>query len=223
MLGGGSIGSETPVPPRRQPAAGPRLVRADSRPPAEPITRQSPGLEQFFGTMRDRRGLSIIDLAGVSQANVSFITSLGHTIYSDDLLQSLDEALARGGADPRAGTRFLEHSLPFREPGFDGALLWDCLQFLPQPWLEAGVERLHSILRPGAAVLAFFNADEKAPAVHGYQYRIADQRTLHLTPRGTRAPAPYFNNRVLEKLFHRFATTKFFLTRDHLREVLVKR
>lgn len=223
MLGGGSIGSTTPTPPRQQPAGGPQLVRVESRPPVQPITRQSPGLEQFFGATRDRRGLAILDLAGVSQANVSFITNLGHTIYSDDFLQSLDETLARSGADPRAGTRFLEQSLPLREPGFDGALLWDCLQFLPPAWLEAGVERLHAILRPGAVVLAFFNADEKAAAVPCYQYRIADQRTLHLTPRGTRAPAPYFNNRVLERLFQRFSTTKFFLTRDHLREVLVKR
>ncbi|MDP3000855.1 MAG: class I SAM-dependent methyltransferase [Bryobacterales bacterium] len=223
MLGSDSTGSATPAQPRQRPAGGPQPVRVESRPKVQPVTRQSPGLEQFFGTMRERRGLAIIDLAGLSQANVSFITNLGHTIYSDDLLQSLDEALAHGGADPRMGTRFLEQSLPFREPGFDGALLWDCLQFLPPAWLEAGVERLHSILRPGAAVLAFFNADEKAAAVPSYQYRIADQRTLHLTPRGTRAPAPYFNNRVLERLFHRFATTKFFLTRDHLREVLVKR
>jgi hypothetical protein len=223
MLGGGSTGSATPAQPRQQPAGGPQPVRVESRPKVQPVTRQSPGLEQFFGTVRDRRRLAIIDLAGVSQASVSFITNLGHTIYSDDFLQSLDETLARGGADPRLGTRFLEQSLPFREPGFDGALLWDCLQFLPPAWLEAGVERLHAILRPDAVVLAFFNADEKAAAVPCYQYRIADQRTLLLVPRGTRAPAPYFNNRVLERLFQRFATTKFFLTRDHLREVLVKR
>ena len=223
MLGDDSTGSAKPAQPRTRPAGGPQPVRAESRPKAPPVTRQSPGLEQFFGTVRDRRGLSIVDLAGVSQASVSFITNLGHTIYSDDFLHSLDETLARGGPDPRLGTRFLEQSLPLREPGFDGALLWDCLQFLPPAWLEAGVERLHSILRPGAIVLAIFNTNEKVATVPFYQYRIADERTLHLVPRGMRAPAQYFNNRVLEKLFQRFATTKFFLTRDHLREVLVKR
>ncbi len=223
MLGGDSTGSATPAQPRQQPAGGPQPVLVENRPKLQPVTRQSAGLEQFFGAVRDRRNLAIIDLAGVSQASVSFITNLGHTIYSDDFLHSLDEALARGGDDPRVGTRFLEQSLPFREPGFDGALLWDCLQYLPPAWLEAGVERLHAILRPGAIVLAIFNTNEKAAALPCYQYRIADQRTLNLVPRGMRAPAQYLNNRLLERLFQRFATTKFFLTRDHLREVLVKR
>jgi hypothetical protein len=44
-----------------------------------------------------------------------------------------------------------------------------------------------------------------------------------LTSRGTRAPAQFFNNRALEKLFSRFQSLKFFLTRDSLREVIVKR
>lgn len=218
---GGSAGSATPIPIQPQPPAAP--ARAESRDRAPALTRNSPGLEQFFGAVKDRRGLSILDLAGASQANVSFITNLGHGIYSADFLQSLDETLRRGGPAPRTGTAFLEQNLPQRKSGFDGALLWDCLQFLPPGWLEAAVGRLHDILRPEAVVLAYFNADEKAASVPCYQYRIANERTLHLTPRGTRSPAPYFNNRALERLFQQFATTKFFLTRDHLREVLVRR
>jgi hypothetical protein len=203
----GSTGSATPIQPQSMP----------------PVARNSPGLEQFFGAIKDCRGLSILDLAGASQANISFITNLSHGIYSGDFLYTLEETLRRGGPDSRTGTAFLEQNLPLRETGFDGALLWDCLQFLPPAWLEAAVGRLHAILRPEAVVLAYFNADEKAASVPCYQYRIASERTLHLTQRGARAPAPYFNNRALEKLFQRFATTKFFLTRDHLREVLVRR
>jgi hypothetical protein len=218
---GGSTGSATPIQPQpRQPAASARAASDDR---TEPVTRNSPGLEQFFGVVRDRRRLSILDLAGASQANVSFITNLGHGIYSGDFLHSLEETLRRGGADPRTGAAFLEQNLPMRETGFDGALLWDCLQFLPAAWLEAAVGRLHAILRPEAVVLAYFRADEKAASVPCYQYRIASERTLHLMPRGARVPALYFNNRALEKLFQHFATTKFFLTRDHLREVLVRR
>jgi hypothetical protein len=37
-----------------------------------------------------------------------------------------------------------------------------------------------------------------------------------------RRPAQLFNNRSLEKLFHRFESVKFFLTREQLREVIVK-
>jgi hypothetical protein len=38
-----------------------------------------------------------------------------------------------------------------------------------------------------------------------------------------RKPSQPFNNRAIEKLFHEFGSVKFFLTRDHLREVIVRR
>ena len=44
-----------------------------------------------------------------------------------------------------------------------------------------------------------------------------------MQPRGQRKPAQYFNNRDLERLFQEFASVKFFLTRDSLREVIVRR
>jgi hypothetical protein len=40
---------------------------------------------------------------------------------------------------------------------------------------------------------------------------------------GSRRPAQLFNNRTLEKLFQKFDSVKFFLTRENLREVIVKR
>jgi hypothetical protein len=226
MLLGGPTGSEAPVVPPTPQSGAPAPVRAAGRQmPA--LSRHSPGLEQFFSAVRGRTGLEIIDLAGASQANVMFITALGHRIYSDDFLPALDEALRRGGADAatdsRLAARFIDQSLPLAAESCDGALLWDNLQFLPPVWLDAAVTRLLDVLRPQAVVLAYFNSDEKAATVPCYQYRISDEKTLHLTPRGTRAPAQFFNNRSLEKLFQRFATTKFFLTRDHLRELLVKR
>jgi hypothetical protein len=44
-----------------------------------------------------------------------------------------------------------------------------------------------------------------------------------MVSRSQRRPAQIFNNRSLEKLFQDFQSVKFFLTRDRLREVIVKR
>jgi hypothetical protein len=44
-----------------------------------------------------------------------------------------------------------------------------------------------------------------------------------MAARGQRKPAQIFNNRSLERLFQDFQSVKFFLTRDHLREVIVRR
>ncbi len=195
----------------------------------QPQTRSSHGLEQFFASIQDEENLSILDFAGASQANISFITALGHRIYSNDVVHALEEAFGGGGdflsnqADPQRAAAFLEETLAFDDQTFDGALLWDTLQFLAPPLLEQTVEHLSRVLRPGASLLAFFHADEKSNSAPLYSYRILSPKTMSLTPRGAVRPTQYFNNRSLEKLFQKFQSVKFFLTRDHLREVIVRR
>ncbi len=191
--------------------------------------RSSNGLDQFFSAIQGESNLSILDLGGASQANISFITSLGHRISSEDILYSLDDCFGQGPdflrnqSDPLRVRQFFEQSLDFPEAQFDGALIWDTLQFMTPSLLDQTVMRLSRILRPSSCLLAFFNADERAASIPLHSYRIVDAKTLSLVSRGDRAPAQFFNNRSLEKLFQNFSTVKFFLTRDHLREVIVKR
>jgi hypothetical protein len=71
--------------------------------------------------------------------------------------------------------------------------------------------------------LVFFNAEERSKISPVYSFRILDRTTLRLVQRGTRETAQSFNNRGLEKLFAQFASVKFFLTRESLREVIVRR
>ncbi len=191
-------------------------------------SRRSNGLEQFFSQIRGDTGLNLLDLSGASQANIGFITNLGHRLYSEDLLATLD--LAFGGADfyenqLDAGRQeaFLRQNFDFPEKHFDGVLLWDVLEYLAPPLLKTVVERLSAIIRPGAYVFALFHAEERAEAVPASYYRIADSGTLLLVSRGLRKPAQVFNNRAVEKLFHDYQNVKFFLSRDSLREVIVRR
>lgn len=196
--------------------------------PAQSYCRQSSGLEQFFSSLRDSPGMTVLDFAGASQANVSFITELGCKIYTEDFLAVLDEHFGAGDfyanqAEPARAQAFLSATLNLPERCLSGALLWDGLQYLSPSLLGLVVGRLYRMMRPNAYLLAFFNANEKASSIPVHSYRIQDGRTLVLAARGQRRPAQFFNNRALEKLFEEFASVKFFLTRDHLREVLVKR
>jgi SAM-dependent methyltransferase len=118
---------------------------------------------------------------------------------------------------------FLESTLDFADDSFDGVLVWDTLQYLAPSLLATVVDRLHRMLRPGAILLALFYAEERPGLVPGFSYRISDHRTILMSPRDERRPAQYFNNRNLEKLFQDFNSVKFFLTRDSLREVIVRR
>ena len=210
------------------PSTGRNAASKKSAAVAAPQSRSSHGLEQFCSSLRDRHGLNILDMSGASQANITFVTELGHKIYSEDLIQGLDDAFGETNfyenqTDPKRIQSFLEQNLAFPNGHFDGALVWDSLQYLAPPLLETVVDRLAAMLKPGSYVLSFFNSDERAATIPLCYYRITDPRNLLLVPRGERRPAQFFNNRGLEKLFQKFDSLKFFLTRDHLREIIVKR
>jgi hypothetical protein len=215
--GGNSAGNNTPSRPSAQPfrGGGPEVVN----------TRASRGLEEFFSQLHGRSGLTLLDLGGATQQNVSFITDLGHRLYSENFLQILAESVGDSLADQANPGRidyFLRQALDYPEQHFDGILVWDVLEYLAPALLLAVVERLHRIVRPGSCMLTFFHADDKLEAVPSYAFRIQDVKTLHISQQGTRRPAQLFNNRGLEKLFARSESLKFFLTKDRLREVVVK-
>ena len=173
--------------------------------------------------------MTILDLAGANQATVTFVTNYGHRLYSDDFLAQMDDSFGNAAdfyenqANPLKVARFLDNALNFPQEHFDGVLVWDTLQFLSQPLLETVMGRLRGVLRPGSCLLAVFHSEERAESIPTYSFRIADHRTISLAQRGVRRPAQFFNNRSLERLFQDFQSVKFFLTRDHLREVIVRR
>lgn len=196
--------------------------------PAAAWDKRSHGLAQFVDSIQGSAGLTILDIGGICQENVTFLTNLGHRVYSEDFLRTLD---ARTHPDDPPGgparkeqmEAFLNETLDFGIDHFDGALIWDTLQFLSRPLLELTIDRLYKILRPGSPLLTLFHASESADPVPTYRYRILGPDRLGLAERGERTPVQQFNNRDLERLFERFEGVKFFLTRDALREVIVRR
>ena len=131
---------------------------------------------------------------------------------------------AEGQQAAAKAQRFLDQALTFPENSFDGALVWDSLQFLASPIIEQTVEQLLRIMRPGGFILAFFNADERSARVPVYSYRIQDRKTLLQVPRGDmKQRSQFFPNRAIENLFAQASSSKFFLTRGASREVLVRR
>lgn len=191
-----------------------------------PTMRSSRGLEQFFFSIRDVVGLSVLDCAGANQENIDYLIDLGHKVYSQDLVRSIEEAFGTDVASqtyPGQIEAFLKQNFDYPAATFDGVLLWDALQFMSAPLLAATVDRLYDVMRPGAYLLAFFTAAERASEVPSYSFRIVDNKTISVTDRGLRAAGQVFNNRTLEKLFGKFESVKFFLTRENLREVIVRR
>lgn len=203
----------------------PRFAPAADRDTCE--TRQSRGLEQFFGSFRGQTGLSLLDLGGACQENVNFITSLGHKFYSEDFLRIFQETFGEDPADQSNPGRidyFLRQSLEYPDEQFDGVLAWDVLEYMEPALLSATADQLFRVLKPRGYLLAFFRSDAHETTAPRYTFRIQDLRTLQISHHGERPVSKQlFNNRSLEKLFQKFESVKFFLTKDRLREVIVRR
>lgn len=217
---------KTPDPPASPAGRVPFPQRNSVQAPEGIATRQSRGLEEFFAYIRDQSGLTILDLGGATQQNVNFITNLGHRLYSEDFLQILNETFGVEDIVDQSNSGrieyFLHQALDYPAGHFDGVLVWDVLEYLSPPLLAAVVERLHAIVRPKSYMLSFFHSDDKMQAVPFYTFRIQEVNQLQVSQQGMHKPAQLFNNRSLEKLFGQFESVKFFLSRDRLREVIVK-
>jgi hypothetical protein len=197
-------------------------------PPGHDQQRQSHGLQQFFSSFGESEALQVLDLGEFTQANVSYITGLGHRPTFDGLQHTLDSIFGFGDplpaqSDPVKAQYFLDHVLQFPPDSFDAILVWDTLERLSRPLLNIVLERLHDVLRPHGGMLACFHAESKQEMVQTYSFRIVNEKTLLLYPRGMRKAVQSFNNRAIEKLFERFGSVKFFLTRDYIREVIVRK
>jgi hypothetical protein len=221
----GGRGAEAPAPAEQAAESTRSIFASRHLTAAETAMRQSRGLEEFFSYIRGQSGLTILDLGGATQQNVTFITNLGHRLYSEDFLQILHETFGADSAEQSNAGRidyFLRQALDYPEAHFDGVLIWDVLEYLEPALLTAVVERLHKIVRTKSYMLAFFHSDNKLESVPIYTFRIQAVNQLQVAQQGARRPVQLFNNRSLEKLFGPFESVKFFLTRERLREIIIK-
>ncbi len=195
----------------------------------EPFARPSLGLQQFFQHLGRSENLRILDLSGASQANLNFVLQYGHHLYCENVLATIedvfgtaDDALQRQ-ADGQLSAQFLQDTFANLQGPFDGALVWDTLSYLQPPLLDHVVGHLHRLLEPGAYVFAFFPSDERARWQLVANYRIEAANAMNVVPKRVIPAVKPHSSRSLERLFSDFASVKFFLTRDHMRELLIRR
>jgi hypothetical protein len=198
------------------------------REPASTL-RQSSGIQEFLESIRDQIGLTVLDLSGCCEQNVAFITGLSHRLYAESLPNAVMQCFGAGGdEDPKISSPeriqdFLSSSFNHESASVDAALLWDGLEWLSPDAQRAVVHRLHDILRPGGTAFLVFHTDSAAESVPVHHFKLHDQQSLTVLDTGRNRQHRLFTNRSIEMLFERFSSVKFFLSRDQMREVLVRR
>jgi len=191
------------------------------------VSRRSTGFNEFIKYISRQKDLSILDLGATSPANITFMTGLGHKFHQEDLLRlSTDKDLLVPKAD--GGTtlnvdKFLYDNLNFEREEFDAVMFWDLADYLPEPLVKPVIERIHVAMKPGSILLAFFHTKDSGPQEPFYRYHIVSKEAVDMQPAPAFKLQRVFANRHVENLFRDFASIKFFLGRDNLRDVLVIR
>lgn len=191
-------------------------------------SRPSSALREFSESIRDQIGLHIIDFSGACQENVTFITGLGHRLYAESFPHAVETIFGSNPSpsdlrSPEKIGNFLQYSLNFEPQSIDAILLWDGLEWLEPDAQRAVVGRVFEVLRPNGVVFAVFHAEKASSDVPVHYFKLLDPETLVITDTGVDRPHRLFTNRSIEKLFERCQSVKFFLSRDNLREVIVRR
>jgi len=210
------------------------------------LTRRSSGLVEVSKLLPSEQPLCILDLGSTSAANIRYFTEGGHKIYSEDILvASSDSSLAivdEEGKPTLDSKRFLSENLTYPAAHFDIVFCWNLPDYLDESLVKPVVGRLWTVLKPGGLLLAFFHTREAGPDAPCFRYHIVSNDTLEMHPieprreirRGPTGAVHtasgerfrlqrVFNNRHIENLFRDFASIKFFLSRDNVREVLAVR
>src|SRR6202050_1129652 len=229
-----------------------KLFRGSSGPESiaeqgsQKLSRRSSGLGELSRTWESAEALCVLDLGSTSATNIRHFTERGHRIYSEDLLTASTDpellATDENGVAALDSRKFLADNLVYPAAHFDVVLCWNLPDYLDESLVRPVVGRLWSVLKPGGMLLSFFHTKDAGPDSPCYRFHIIGPDTLEMQrivlrgdsrrgPASTVRPPSsegfqlqrVFNNRHIENLFRDFASIKFFLARDNVREVLVVR
>ena len=197
---------------------------------AAPRTRRTCiGLGEFM------RGLSssgeqktcVLDLGPTSPTNIALLTEMGVRVFNEDILrESQDESYCVKQEDGTLGFdpgKFFAENLDYGADQFDAILFWDVADYIPESLVKPLVERLQAMLKPKGHLLAFFHTKDAGVESLYSRHHIVQKDMLELEPIQGFKLQRIFNNRHIENLFKDFASRKFFLGRDNIREVLMVR
>lgn len=191
--------------------------------------RYSSGWSHMSKYLNSRDSLRLLDIGPTSAGNINFITHLGHSIYMANLVEdsARPDYILPHPDDPAKKIydtrRYLTENLDFTGRVFDVVTFWDTADYLPLPLLQPVIDRIYEVMEPGGQILALFHAKLDGDSNGFCRYHLTATDQLEIQPIGTHPIRQTFTNRQIEGLFQRFASHRFFLAKDTLREVIVTR
>ena len=149
--------------------------------PAKNRQFESKAVEQFLQSLQGE-SLRVLNLTATCQENLDTLSSLGHKQVPDDFLYMLDECFGEPGdfyenqSDPKRQDLFMRQCLQFDDWTFEGALVWDSLEYLKPELLTMTLDHLFGLLMPGSLLLATFHTQASNGRIPAYTYRMLGGR-----------------------------------------------
>ena len=170
----------------------------------------------------------MLDFGATSPSNINFLTGLGHSVY---MAQTVQEAAssewmqepAGGGPASFALEAFSAQHLSFSGKEFDVVLLWDTINYLPPEVVPPLFARMTDLLRPGGQLLAFFHGAMQGPQTAHSRYQLTDSNELILLESDPLPLRSILQTRQIENFLAKYSSTRFFLGKDNIREVIATR
>jgi hypothetical protein len=193
------------------------------------IPRHSSGWGALKKHLAAESNLRVLDIGPTSPANINYLTNMGHGVWMADLV---NEALRGGwelppveeGGEPAFNTQgFFEQNMEFGGRKFDVVLLWTTVDYLPEGLVKPLIGQLHASMTPGGRILAIFHTKSTGPDTSFYRYHLTDTDSIEMQETERFPVQHVYTNRNIEKLFSAFNSTRFFLAKDNLYEVLITR
>lgn len=190
--------------------------------------RHSSGWAELLKFLQSTEGLRVLDIGPTSSTNINFLTGLGHSIYMANLVEEASRpewmVMPAPGETPVFDVaRFLASNLNFSGRTFDVVIFWDTADFLPEALVAPLFARMYEAMQPGGRLLAFSHTKATGAEVGFFRYHLTATDMVEMQAGGGFPLLRVYNNRQIENLLKPFASFRFFLAKDNLREVLATR
>lgn len=190
--------------------------------------RNSSGWRDILKYLKETESLRVLDFGATSSHNINYLTSMGHSVYMANIVADATrpewrKPLEEGAAPQFDVQGFVAENLNFSGRDFDVVLLWDTADYLPPELVPALFEKLHEVLRPSGRLLAFFHGAMPSPQTPFARYQLTDTDQLLLLSSGTFPVQQTYQTRQIEKFLKGYASNRFFLGKDNIREVIAIR
>jgi SAM-dependent methyltransferase len=190
-------------------------------------SRSSSGWKDIHAYLEENPEQRVLDFGATSSSNINYLTGMGHSVYMAHAVQdAADPAWIRPveeGPPQFDAEAFAAEAYGFSGRAFNVVLLWDTANYLPPSAVEPLFRRLHDVLLPGGRLLAFFHGASNGPQAAYGRYQISPTEQLSLLDGGNFAFQQVYQTRQIEKFLSGYASTRFFLGRDNIREVIAVR